>query len=333
MAALDEFVSVKEDYVNNNSKDLQMAAFLGALKCKGETASEISFFVEGIQSKATNTLTHLNNKPLVDIVGTGGDGFHTVNISTGSSILAAACGCYVAKHGNRSVSSLCGSADVLECVGVDLQMTSAQCVDTLVNLNICFLYAPVFHPVLACIKDLRRSLGVSTVFNILGPFLNPAKCKHFILGVYDKEMVPRFVNVLREMECNHSLVVHCCGLDEMTPVGPIHVAELKDNIVNTYTFDPLHELNMPRCTIEDLKGGGPELNAKIMKAVLSGEQEGPVANTFILNAGCALYVTGNVPNIKEGCKVGGDILKSGKAGVLLEEWVTLSKSTLLQRIY
>lgn len=270
------------------------------------------------------------NEPALDIVGTGGDGANTVNLSTTAAIVAAACGATVAKHGNRSVSSKSGSADVLEVLGVPmLDAEDAQsCVE---RAGVTFLFAPKFHPAMKHVVPVRRSLGVRTVFNILGPLLNPAGATRLFLGVFSPHLLDVYGRVLLGLgRVEHALVVHCCGLDELAPIGVADAIEIKNGKMTTRKIDCL-ALGIPKCTISDLRGGTKEVNAKIIRNVLRGERNGPIADTIALNAGAGLYVYGSVPSIRDGYKKAREMLRSGAAIRKLEAWASLAEGLAKKR--
>mmetsp|Transcript_19888 Transcript_19888/g.43507 ORF Transcript_19888/g.43507 Transcript_19888/m.43507 type:complete len:399 (-) Transcript_19888:387-1583(-) len=299
----------------------QISAFLVLLRTKGETAEEIA----GLAKAMRNSAVSCDCGPgVLDIVGTGGDGIGSVNISTGSCLLAAAAGAKVAKHGNRSVSSMCGSADVLEALGVvaDLGPEGVQaCVK---ETNMGFMFAPRYHPAMKAVVPVRKSLGVRTAFNILGPMLNPANAEYGLVGVYSPSIIPLMANSLRLLGMKKALVVHSMGLDELVPMGPATIAELTDGKVEQYEFDPL-EVGIKRCTVEDLKGGDRFLNAEILRDTLSGTP-GPVADALALNAGVALHACGVAPNsVAEGVTMALEVHRSGAGLKTLDAWVAKSQ--------
>jgi len=261
---------------------------------------------------------------VVDIVGTGGDGHHTVNFSTAASVVVAACGAKVAKHGNRSVSSQCGSADVLEELGVTIALPPAGVEKCLAEAGIAFMFAPGFHPAMKNVVPVRKALGVRTVFNILGPLLNPAASQRALIGVYSEAMVPLMANALYELGVELVLVVHCGGLDELAPIAVATVATVTPTGVAMGTIDPFN-LGFAKCTIADLKGGTAPENAAILRKVLSGEASGPVTDTVVLNAGAGLYVAGAAGSVAEGCAQAAAAIKAGKPMEVLQKWVASCK--------
>lgn len=299
----------------------QIAAFLVLLHAKRETAEE----VEGIVCAMRNVMNTLPvNEELLDIVGTGGDGANTVNISTAASILAASCGARVAKHGNRSVSSQCGSADLLEALGVAIDISPESVANCINELGIGFCFAPNFHPAMKKIKKIREELGIRTTFNMLGPLLNPAKAQHYLMGVFSEQYMDLLADVLLNLKVKHALVVHGCGLDELSTLGPAQVIEVTLHGKHYYSIDP-KQFGFQYCQLQDLQGGDPNTNANLIKDAFSGKPS-PIADTIALNAGVALYVADLVATIDEGVASALDHLKRQKAMHLLNNWVTFSKT-------
>lgn len=301
----------------------QAAAFLVLLRSKGETADEIAGMVRAMR---THMVRVDAGAGCVDIVGTGGDGHHTVNISTAASVVAAACGAKVAKHGNRSVSSKCGSADVLEKLGVRLDLAPAAVERCVREAGIAFMFAPAFHPAMKNIVPVRKALGVRTVFNILGPLLNPASCPRLLIGVYTPALVELMAHALHAIGVERAMVVHCCGLDELAPIGVASVATVGPDGVSVGSLDPVAELGMKRCTIADLAGGDATANADALVRVLGGQLGGAVADTVALNAGAGLFVAGVVPTIKEGCERARASMAEGAPLKVLREWARCSQA-------
>jgi anthranilate phosphoribosyltransferase len=300
----------------------QTAAFLCLLRAKGETPSEVA----GMVSVMREHMVPVDpGGPCVDVVGTGGDGHHTVNFSTAASIVAAACGARVAKHGNRSVSSQCGSADVLETLGVKIGLGADGVERCLAAAGIAFMFAPGFHPAMKNVVPVRKALGVRTVFNILGPMLNPAACGRGLIGVYSEPMVVLMAEALHQLGAEHVIVVHCGGLDELAPIAVATAATVTRSGVAMGTIDPFL-LGFEKCSLADLKGGTAAENAAILRDVLSGRLAGPVTDTVVLNAGAALHVAGLAPSIAEGCKLAAEAIKAGKPMETLQKWVETSQA-------
>jgi anthranilate phosphoribosyltransferase len=253
----------------------------------------------------------------VDTCGTGGDGRGTFNISTAAALVAAAAGVPVAKHGNRSVSSKSGSADVLAALGVRIEIDPATAGQALDTVGITFLFAPLLHPAMREVMPVRRELGMRTIFNVLGPLTNPAGARRQVMGVYSQTLVEPIGQVLRDLGAEHALVVHGDGLDEITTTGPTTVSEVRDGEVRTYTLEP-ERFGLRRVRVEDLAGGKPEDIAALMQRVFGGET-GPLADVTALNAGAAVYVAGLAPSLEEGVEVARGVLASGAAAGKLDQ--------------
>lgn len=308
---------------------IQVGALLVLLRAKGETAQEIAGMVRAMKSVCipVNALGKL-----LDIVGTGGDGADTINISTAAVILAAACGCRVAKAGNRSASSKCGSADVLERLGIQLELTPEQVIHSIEHCGIGFMYAPINHPSMKTVSSLRKSLGIRTAFNLLGPITNAANAQHAVIGVFSESLVDLIAESLIELgHIEHAVVVHSCGVDEITAIGPTTVYEVKNiapvgsmkkYITKRFIFDPT-SVGIPLCDVEELKGGDVDMNAEELRLVLTGNlPDNPKRNSVILNTGFGVYVYGLVPSIAEGIKLARKVLDSGEGLVVLDKWIS-----------
>jgi anthranilate phosphoribosyltransferase len=261
---------------------------------------------------------------LLDVVGTGGDGSHSINISTLSAIVAAACGARVAKHGNRAASSICGAADVLEALGVKIDLPPAAVARCVSEVGIAFLFAPLYHPSFRHASVPRRELGVRTVFNVLGPLCNPARAGCRALGVADATLAPRMAEVLVRLDVRRAIVFSADGLDELSTVGPSLVIELLDGERRQYELDP-RELGLPRASTDDLRGGEPARNAEIARSVLAG-QRGPRRDIVLLNAGAALRAAGLAADWRDGIGLAAEAIDQGRAGDVLERWARASQA-------
>ncbi|HPC83263.1 MAG TPA: anthranilate phosphoribosyltransferase [Thermoanaerobaculaceae bacterium] len=298
----------------------QVAALLVLLRAKGETAEEVGGMAAALQRRALKLGA---GDGLVDTCGTGGDGANTVNLSTGAAILAAACGVRVAKHGNRSVSSRCGSADVLEALGVAIELPAAAALRCLEEVGITFLFAPAYHPALKVLAPVRRGLGVRTVFNLLGPLLNPAGTRRQVLGVAQRRHMPLLAGALQRLGVEHALVVHAGGLDELTPAAAADCLEVRPDGLRELRLDP-GELGVPPCRPEALAGGEPATNAVLLRRALEGEP-GAVGDAIALNAGAALYVAGRAASVQAGVEAAREALAAGRAAATLDLWVACSR--------
>ncbi|RIK36879.1 MAG: anthranilate phosphoribosyltransferase [Chloroflexi bacterium] len=266
----------------------QIGAFLAALRMKGETVDEITGCARAMKRSAVPVRPAIGDAMLVDTCGTGGDGTHTFNISTAAAFVVAGHGIKVAKHGNRSVSSKCGSADVLMALGANIQLTPEQAAECIEEVGIAFLFAPIYHPAMRHAIGPRRELSARTVFNILGPLTNPANATNQVIGVYDPRLTETMAQVLNQMGSRAAFVVHGAdGLDELSVTGINRVSHLDGGKVQSFHLDPT-ELGIARATVADLAGGDAEENAALVRGVLSGETHGPKRDAVILNAAAAL---------------------------------------------
>lgn len=314
----EEMIECMTRIMSGEVTEAEIASFLTALKIKGEAVSEIVGGVKVLREKAE--MVEIQNYYKVDTCGTGGDMLGTYNISTAVAILAAAAGVTVVKHGNRSVSSKCGSADVLEALGVQIDLTSKQVEECVKNIGIGFFYAPSFHKSMKYVGKTRKDLGFRTIFNILGPLANPAYANAQVLGVFSPMLLKPMAEVLKELGVERALIVHGMdGLDEISTSGPTQVAQLKNGEIETYTLKP-EDLGIPRATIEDIKGGDAIENAQIIRRLFEGET-GPKRDILLVNAAAALYVGKKVNSLEDGVKMAEIIIDSGRALNKLNEFV------------
>jgi len=305
-----------EKLIDGEISEPMKAALLVALRMKGEAVHEIAGAAAAMRRRSI-PIRHAC-AGVVDTCGTGGDGRGTFNISTAAALVAAAAGARVAKHGNRSISSRSGSADVLAALGVKIEVDPETAGRALEAVGLTFLFAPLLHPAMKAMMPVRRELGMRTIFNVLGPLINPAGAVRQVMGVYADGMVELIANVLLELGAEHALVVHGTdGLDEITTTGPTHVGEVRDGRVRVYMLDP-EQLGVPRASLADLVGGSPEDNAALMHRVLGGEA-GPLADITAANAGAAIYVAALAPTLGEGVRIARDALASGAAARKLAE--------------
>jgi anthranilate phosphoribosyltransferase len=316
-----EAAAAFEIIIRGDATPSQIAGFLVALRMKGETAEEISGFARTARAMATPIDV---DGELLDTCGTGGDGMATFNISTLSAIVAAACGATVAKHGNRAASSLCGSADVLEQLGVKIDLAPegvARCIN---EARIGFMFAPVFHPSFRFAGATRRELGLRTVFNVLGPLCNPAGAKYQALGVADASMAGKMADVLLRLGVERAIVFHAAdGMDELSVASPSHVIEV-DGQRKEYVLDPA-ELRLKHAPVESMRGGGPEENARLAREVLGGAK-GPRRDVVLLNSAAALRAAGLARDWKEGLGLAAEAIDSERAGEVLERWARISQT-------
>ena len=296
--------------VFEDATDAQIGAFLSALRTKGETEAEIAGFAEGMRSVARTI--DPDRTTLVDTCGTGGDDYDTINVSTASAIVASGAGVAVAKHGNYSVSSPSGSADVLEAVGVPVEAEPATVERAIEQAGIGFMLAPVFHPAMKAVLGPRQELGIRTVFNVLGPLTNPAGADAQVLGVYDADLVPLVARALAHMPVERALVVHGSGLDEIGIHDTTTVAEVTGAGVEEYTIGP-EDLGLSQAPIEAIAGGPPEENAEDLHRIVDGRETGPKRDIILANAGAALYVADQAATLDEGVEMAESAIESGAA--------------------
>mmetsp|Transcript_3624 Transcript_3624/g.7565 ORF Transcript_3624/g.7565 Transcript_3624/m.7565 type:complete len:357 (+) Transcript_3624:217-1287(+) len=318
-----------------NPPQCQVASLLTLLRARRENPTEIAGMVRAMND-ACRAVKFPEERKLLDIVGTGGDGADTINISTASVVLAAACGATVAKAGNRSVSSCCGSADVLEALGVAVDLGPTQVVECVEECGIAFLFAPINHPAMKAVAPVRKQLGIRTCFNILGPMTNAASAQRAVIGVFHEELLELMADTLKEVgRVDHAVVIHGVGLDEISPMGPATLVEIKNTAppgekrtyeTRIFEFDPL-TIDIPRCKVEDLRGGDPVQSAKEFEMVLQGGEYETNAkkDAIVLNAGVGCYVYGLTETIEEGCALAKKTLIEGKGEEVLNKWRAVSK--------
>ena len=313
-----EAEAVMDEIMSGQATPVQMSAYLTALALKGETIDEITASAAGMRA---HCIKLLHNLDVLEIVGTGGDGSNSFNISTTSSLVIAAGGVPVAKHGNRAASSKSGAADVLEALGVKITLTPERSAEILKKINICFLFAQNYHIAMKYVAPIRKELGIHTVFNILGPLSNPAGANMELMGVYDQSLVEPLAQVMANLGVNRGMVVYGQdSLDEISMCASTSVCEIRDGKFTSYEITP-EQFGYERCEKGALTGGTPAENAEITKAILKGEEKGPKRQAVCLNAGAALYIAGKATSIEEGVKLAESLIDSGAALKKLEEFV------------
>ncbi len=313
-----EAEAVMDEIMSGQATPVQMSAYLTALSLKGETIDEITASAAGMRA---HCIKLLHNLDVLEIVGTGGDGSNSFNISTTSSLVIAAGGVPVAKHGNRAASSKSGAADVLEALGVKITLTPERSAEILKKINICFLFAQNYHIAMKYVAPIRKELGIRTVFNILGPLSNPAGANMELMGVYDQSLVEPLAQVMANLGVNRGMVVYGQdSLDEISMCAPTSVCEIRDGKFTSYEITP-EQFGYERCEKGALTGGTPAENAEITKAILKGEEKGPKRQAVCLNAGAALYIAGKSASVEEGVKLAESLIDSGAALKKLEEFV------------
>lgn len=318
---MEEAMGAMDEIMNGEATAAQIGAYLAALRMKGESIDEITASARIMRQKAEKV------KPageVIDIVGTGGDCAYTFNVSTISALVVAAAGVPVAKHGNRSVSSKCGSADVLEALGVKIDLTPEQVDAVLAEAGICFMFAQTFHKSMRFAAAPRRELGVRTIFNILGPLSNPAGAGLQLLGVYDEALCEPLARVLQNLGVHRAMVVYGrAGLDEISLCGETYVCELNDGRILRYLLRP-EDFGMTACSMEELKGGDAAENAAIAKRLLAGEK-GPKRDMVLINAAAALYIAGVNESLMKCTEIAREMIDTGKAAEKLREFIEVSQ--------
>ncbi|MGI6069614.1 MAG: anthranilate phosphoribosyltransferase [Blautia sp.] len=318
----DQAKAVMEEMMSGTATQAQMGGFLTALRLQGETIDEITAFATVMREKGIKIEP---KREVIDIVGTGGDEAGTFNISTTSAFVVAAGGVPVAKHGNRSVSSQSGAADVLEELGANLDLTAQQSEEILKKSDVCFLFAPVYHSSMKYAAPVRKELGVRTVFNILGPLSNPAAASMQLLGVYDDKLAGPMARVLANLGVNRGVAVcGADGLDEITLTGETHVYEIRFGEITDYRITP-EQFGMKRCALQELVGGTPADNARITEDILLGKERGPKRDIVLLNAGMSLYLGKDGLTLEDGISLAKELIDTGKAYEKLQEFIRLTK--------
>jgi len=318
--------AVMDEIMRGEATPAQIGGFLIALRAKGETPDEITGCAEAMRDHVLAVRPRRDD--LVDTAGTGGDGAHTINISTAAALVAAAAGAAVAKHGNRAVSSACGSADVLEALGFTLELEPQRIAKSIDELGFGFLFAPSHHPAMRHAAAVRKELATRTVFNVLGPLTNPAGARAQVVGVYSPELVRTIAEVLAQLGARRAYVVHGSGgIDELSPVGLNLVAEVVDGQVFERRLDPEAELGIPPCSIDELRGGSPAENAEAIREVFAGKNGGR-RDAIVLNAAGAIAASGHATDLREGLEVARRTIDSGAAGERLELLIAFSRESV-----
>ena len=313
--------AVMNEIMSGEATPVQMSAYLTALSIKGETIDEITASAAGMRA---HCIKLLHNMDVLEIVGTGGDGSNSFNISTTSSLVIAAAGVPVAKHGNRAASSKSGAADVLEALGVNISIPPEKSAQLLKDISICFLFAQNYHVAMKYVAPIRKELGIRTVFNILGPLSNPAGANMELMGVYDESLVEPLAQVMAKLGVRRGMVVYGRdSLDEISMCESTAVCEIKDGWFQSYELTP-EQFGYERCDKSQLTGGSPQENAEITKAILEGREKGAKRQAVCLNAGAALYITGKAETIEQGVRMAESLIDDGSALRKLEEFITES---------
>ncbi len=313
-----------DEIMAGDATPAQISSLITALRMKGETSEEIQGAAASMRN-AARTVDYQGEGPLLDIVGTGGDDKHTFNVSTTSSFVAAGAGCTVAKHGNRSVSSKSGSADVLETLGINIGTTAPENERLLNEVGIAFLFAPVHHPAMKHAIGPRREIGIRTIFNILGPITNPAEADHYLLGAYNEEVAEKLANALAGLHTERSLVVHGSGYDEIALTGPTTLFHVSGDSVEQTEIEP-EQFGYELCDEEDLTVEGPEESARAIRGILDGTITGPRRAMIELNAGIGIYTAGRVDTMEEGVEQAREAIRSGGAEEKLKLLIEKSQS-------
>ncbi len=317
-----EMIEAMEIVMSGRASDIQISAFLTSLAMKGETAEEITAAAEVMKAKALKV--NAKSDTILDTCGSGGDGKGTINVSSAVAVIAAAAGITVAKHGNRSITSKSGSADVFEALGVNIEASPAEVEKCLEECGIGFIFAPGYHTAMKHVMPARKGLGFRTIFNILGPLINPAMHTNHLMGVFDIELAEKITMVFKGLGMKHTLVVHGAGgIDEVSTQGDTLIMELKNGEIKEYNIKP-GDFGIKESSVESLKGGGPEENAGIMKEVFGGKRKDAYYDVVLINSGAAIYTGDKAESIKEGVEKAREILGSGAASRKLNEFLKCS---------
>jgi anthranilate phosphoribosyltransferase len=312
-----------DEIMSGNTSEILTSSFLTALAAKGETIDEITACARVMREHAMKVETDLE---LLEIVGTGGDGAHSFNISTTAAFVLAAGGVKVAKHGNRAASSKSGAADCLEALGVNIDQSPEKCISLLEQTGICFFFAQKYHTSMKYVGPVRKELGIRTVFNVLGPLTNPVLPKHQVLGVYSEDLLEPMANVLINLGLDRAMVVYGTDkLDEISISAPTKVCEVKDGAFTTYTVTP-EQFGFETANKEEIVGGTPKENAQITLQILEGKEQGARRNIVLLNAGAGLYIDGKADSFEDGVKLAAELIDSKKALEKLNEYVEASNA-------
>lgn len=313
-----EAEQVMNEIMSGEASPVQMSSYLTALSMKGETIEEITASAAGMRA---HCIRLLHDMDVLEIVGTGGDGANSFNISTTSSLVIAAAGIPVAKHGNRAASSRCGAADVLEALGVCITLPPERSTRMLHDIGICFLFAQNYHIAMKYVAPIRKELGIRTVFNILGPLSNPAGANMELMGVYEETLVEPLARVMKNLGVTKGMVVYGQDrLDEISMSAPTSVCEIRNGAFHSYQITP-EQFGYTRCEKEELQGGDPKENAQITRDILSGKDQGAKRQAVCLNAGAAIYITGKVATMEEGVRMAECLIDTGKAMEKLEAFI------------
>ena len=313
---------VFENIMDGNLSKVEISSFLTSLKVRGESIDELTAAASIMRKKSIKVL---KSEDSIDIVGTGGDGMNTLNISTASSLTVASTGVKVAKHGNKKISSLAGASDTLDMLGINTQMDPEAAQKSLENFNFCFMLAPIYHPAMKNVMPVRQELGFRTVFNILGPLTNPASVKYQLIGVYEKSLAVKMIEVLKNLNTKRAWVVHGSdGTDEISITGDTYVVELDDGNINEFKINP-QDAKLKTCNFSEILGGSPQFNAQKIEQLVDGEKSG-FFQSVIFNSAAALNISENTKNLQDGARLATDALLSGKTKKLIESLKSLKPS-------